>query len=279
MSMKNPAWQNFISADPKQFNGWVMVVFFLLGLLTYSNTFHSPFHFDDEIAIERNPAIRNLSSITPIFKAFNTRFTAGLSFAFNYWLGGLNVFSYRLFNILIHVTSSYLVYILVILLFRTPQLAAHYLSRFSRMMAVTSGLIFLVHPVQTEAVVFLTQRTTLLASVFYLAALIFYLQARLNASRFFLAASFATAVLAVFSKEFTATLPLMIALIEFCFLRPSRINPAKRALMILPFFLVIFLIPLMFLNISRQTVLTARMVDTRNVSDGELSILKKIDNL
>ena len=99
MSMKNPGWQNFISADLKQFNGWVMVVFFLLGLLTYSNTFHSPFHFDDEIAIERNPAIRNLSSITPILKAFNTRFTAGLSFAFNYWLGGLNVFSYRLFNI------------------------------------------------------------------------------------------------------------------------------------------------------------------------------------
>ena len=279
MSMNKSKLLNLILSDPKKFNGWVMVTFFLLGLLTYSNTLGSPFQFDDEIAIERNIVIRNLGNPEIIFKAFNTRFIAGLSLALNYWIGGLNVFSYRLLNILIHVTAAYLVYYFVILLFRTPQLIKHPSSRFSVIVAVASGLIFLVHPIQTEAVVFLTQRTALLASVFYLFTLIFYLQARLNSSRFFLAASFFTAILAIFSKEFTATLPFMIVLIEFYSLRPSQINLAKRALMILPFFLSVLLIPLMFLNNSRQTVLTARMVSLKDASQGELPVFEKINKL
>ena len=91
------------------------ILLFLLPLLAYSNTFAVPFLFDDSINIAENPIVKNLAHFLDIE---GTRYIGFLSFALNYWAGGLDVFGYHLVNLLIHIVNGFLVYALVVLLFQ-----------------------------------------------------------------------------------------------------------------------------------------------------------------
>ena len=97
---------------------WVWLNLAGLGFLIYSNTFTSAFVFDD-FAATSNRAIQHLADIPGLWHAFNTRFIVGLSLAFNYALGGENVFGYHLFNTLVHILNAFLVYKLVGLTLRS----------------------------------------------------------------------------------------------------------------------------------------------------------------
>ena len=179
----------------------------MLGFAIYSNTFSSPFVFDDFAAIG-NRAIRHFD-LPVLWHAFNTRFVVGLSLAFNYALGKENVTGYHLFNTLIHILNSYLLYRLMRLIFRTsknPPLAD------SKLLSFLTALLFLVHPVQTQAVTYIWQRATSLASFFYLGSLVFYIRARLKNSLWDYAICLLFAVLGMFTKEIVFTLPFAIAL-------------------------------------------------------------------
>ena len=79
-----------------------------IGSLIYSNTFASAFVFDDFAAVT-NQAVRHLD-LPVLWHAFNTRFVVGIMLALNYALGKENVLGYHLFNTLVHVLNSFLVY-------------------------------------------------------------------------------------------------------------------------------------------------------------------------
>ncbi len=94
---------------------FVLILLSVLAALIYSNTFCSSFHFDDTQNIVENPRIKDLTN----FSDFSgTRYLGFLSFALNYYLNGLNVFGYHLVNLLIHIANGFLVYSLVLLLFK-----------------------------------------------------------------------------------------------------------------------------------------------------------------
>ena len=96
------------------------------------------------------------------------------------------------------------------------------------------ALLFLVHPANTQAVNYISQRSALLSTLFYLLALVFYLKARLE-TKIFLFPCLFFAVLAFFSKEISFTLPLAIVLLEIYFFRSG----IKKVLVSFwPFFLV-----------------------------------------
>ena len=103
------------------------VDFFLLilfGLFLYLPTVFTinDFHYDDQLTIVHNSSIRDLTDLSGLWNAFNTRFVAGLTFAFNYWLGGLSVYGYRIVNMMLHIANSCLVYLLVVLIATIPQI-------------------------------------------------------------------------------------------------------------------------------------------------------------
>jgi len=110
----------------------------ILGLLIYSNTFSSSFHFDDESYIVKNPVITSLNyfidpSKAKIFNdnlagynAFRMRYVGYLTFALNYKIHGLDVTGYHVVNLTIHILNAILVYWLVILTFRTPYFGSQY---------------------------------------------------------------------------------------------------------------------------------------------------------
>lgn len=257
---------------------------FFLGLAIYSNVLHAPFVYDDCRSIIENESIRNLTE--SIRNISSNRYLPLLSFALNYTVGGLKPFGYHLINNLIHVINAFLVYCLIILTFKTPFFKSQHNNidspRF--FIAFSSAFVFIAHPIQTQAVTYVVQRSTLMATMFYLLSLVMYIKARLlnqNTEhrikdpekrqkifkiKFVLCylTSVICAVLAMKSKEIAFTLPLMVVLYEFCFFSETRDTQAKacgyisrithyalRFLYLLPILLTMLIIPLSMLNIGQ----------------------------
>jgi len=224
-------------------------------MLAYSNTLYVPFLFDDIREIAGDPALRNLSLFADP-SMLGTRYIARLSFALNYALHGLNVVGYHVVNIAIHLAGALLVYWLVILTFSTPAVKDSRMNDSSKMIALFSALFFACHPIQTEAVTYIVQRLASLAALFCLFSISAYAKARLSiqegrsnmASLSWYAASLLSAVLAMKTKEFSFTLPVLIALYEFMFFRGDI---RKRALYLFPMLLTMLIIPLSVLSVSK----------------------------
>lgn len=237
----------------------------LFGLLAYANSFSVPFQLDDEWAIEQNPLIRNLSfflhpslvAATPLNAElrhqFYTRQVGFLSLAVNYALHGTTRAGYHAVNLLFHLASALLIAGIVRLLLQTPFCRQRGGSLSVELppeeyLPFCTALLFVVHPLQTAAVTYTIQRLAVMATFFSLAALAFYLRSRLEQSGrrriLFYAAALLAALLAVFSKEISFTLPLLIVLADRLFLEgPWK----KRALLLAPFVALMAIIPLEYL--------------------------------
>ena len=212
-----------------------------LGILIYSNTLHCSFHFDDNFFIIQNLAIRNIHNLRDIWGYFPCRFVVFLSFAINYYFDHFNVVGYHLFNIAVHLVSALLVWWLTRLTFFTPIMKNDKAAQSADLIALLAGLVFVSHPVQTESVTFIWQRVASMATMFYLASLCLYIKSRISRdSGVFYCFSLITAIMAMFSKETSITLPLVILLYEFTFLKEKgSLNWSKP----FPFLIAILIIP------------------------------------
>lgn len=223
----------------------------ILALVIYSNTFQVPFLFDDEESILLNTRVHGLANFfSGGYSVLPNRVVGYLSFAINYHFGGLNVVGYHLVNLSIHTLNSIMVYFLVRVTFRTPQLNNPFSEAHIRIFAIIIALFFVSHPIQTQAVTYIVQRLTSLTTLFYLAALICYVRWRLirdeSATFFKVAAtpwyvlSLISTLLAMKTKEIAFTLPLIILLYECSFFGwPGR----KLLAQIAPLLLTITVIP------------------------------------
>jgi tetratricopeptide (TPR) repeat protein len=208
-----------------------------LGLAVYSNTFLSSFHLDDFIFIVDNRLIKDLSDLGAIWSVWPTRFLTVFSLGVNYHLHQLAVGGYHLFNLTFHIGAAILVWRLIVLTFNTPGMRGNVLSPYSKEISLFAALIFVAHPLQTEAVTYIWQRSVLLATFFYLATLILYVRWRLSsAAGFYYKCSLLTAVLALLSKETSMTLPLALLLYEYYFFRLKKGEWKKIIVRVAPFF-------------------------------------------
>ena len=195
-------------------------LFFAIGVIMYSNTLNNQFQFDDYLRIYNNTAINNIKNIDSIWNYNNSRFIGYLSFALNYHFHHLNVFGYHVVNLLIHILTSFFVWWLATLILSTPEIRKTKISKHKRILAFGCGLLFLSHPLQTQAVTYIVQRLTSLAALFYLSSLSFYIQARLLQKKIryllFLISAI-LAVLGIFTKEIVFTYPFSVLLVEIYF--------------------------------------------------------------
>jgi tetratricopeptide (TPR) repeat protein len=224
-----------------------------LGLLAYANAFHATFAFDDYTQILKNPLLRDVGNFlvrSAGYDALPNRYVAYLTFALNHRLGGLEPTGWHAFNVAIHLANALLVYALAILSFRTPLLRRSALAPSSRAVAFVAAALFVAHPIQTEAVTYVVQRITSLATTFYLLALVQYVAWRLGEEcgaqgrtlgllRY--AGAIATAVVAMKTKEIAFTWPAAVLLYEVtCFGRPGW----RRLAWLVPVFATALVIPL-----------------------------------
>ena len=80
------------------------------------------------------------------------------------------------------------------------------------------AVLFLVHPCQTQAVTYISQRFESMATLFYLGSIYTYLCARVSHSRVekpLLFGSIGFAMLGLFTKEVVVTIPLMVLAAEW----------------------------------------------------------------
>lgn len=231
-------------------------IILLLGaaFLCYHNSFSSAFQFDDALVILDNPTIRNLSHPLVLWESFNTRFLTGVTFALNYHVGAYAVFGYHLVNFFLHYLNSILVYFLVLFVFQTPYFQTIPRGLPKNLLAFFAALIFLTHPLQTQAVTYLTQRAAVLATNCYLTALVLYLCYRRKGSRVCYGAAIGVTILGMLAKEMMVTLPIMILVVEIFFFGPLRQDWGVRLKRCAPFLLTLPLVPLtLALNKTHST--------------------------
>lgn len=202
----------------------------LLGGLLYSQTLQVPWYLDDIRAIVENPSIRQLqNALDNLF--VSSRGFVDFTFALNYHFGQTELPGYHLVNIAIHLLTSCLVFLLLRRVFRhRPSLA------------LCGALVFVAHPLQTQAVTYIVQRTTSLAALFFFLALYLYVLSREAPNHrwarhwaLYLAALLSGA-LAVLAKENTAVLPMAIILFDRYFLaKEDRLAWRRQWLIVAPF--------------------------------------------
>lgn len=228
------------------------IVIALVGIISYANTLDSPFFLDDKTNIVENPYVTGSRESAPAYFAgfFARRIMGYATFALNYKLGGLNVRGYHVVNILIHITTAILVYLLASLSLKALAMRGRAIPH-SGLIPFFSALIFVSHPIQTQAVTYIVQRFASLATMFYVLSLVMYIKWRLRAEKgptaLFYVSSLMSAVLAMKTKEIAFTLPLAIAMYEFFFLEAAL---RKRLLYLSLVFLTIAVIPIGVAGIS-----------------------------
>lgn len=228
------------------------VTFFVL--FAYGNSFWSEFHFDDYNAIVNCRAIRNPLDFKGIF-SLNERPLTNYTFALNYFLGKLNVFGYHLVNILLHILCSALVFIFVDMLVEIAG-GMPVLSR--RWIALFAALLSAVHPVKVEAVTYISARSEILGSIFYLSALIsFMLYAKdKNRSNLYFFFTVLFSLLGMLSKPIVVTLPLMAVLLDYYFLASFQLRQMKKRFPLhLALVLNALIVPLLSIPVMKNAAL------------------------
>jgi protein O-mannosyl-transferase len=198
----------------------------LAGWLAYARTFHVPFLLDDVNSIVENETIRDLGNLRQVLSpppeaGPGGRPLANLTLAFNYAWTGLDVWSYHLVNLAIHLSAGLVLFGVIRRTLRQPAL-----SRFSEAdtdyMAGAAAALWLLHPIQTIAVTYIAQRTESLASLLYLLTLYSFIRGSTssNSVRWYLA-MIAACTGAIATKETAATAPIVILLYDRTFLAGS----------------------------------------------------------
>src|SRR5499427_9922352 len=187
-----------------------LVLCLVLVAVCYSNSIPNAFILDDILIVGANERIRHIDPLHFLFQSYwgdlnhagiyrpLTIFTFSLEYPiWKVWAPG-----FRITNLLLHALNGWLVFLLARGLLGSPAAA------------LASAVVYVVHPVQTEAVVSIVGRSELLAAALFFAAWLAFRKGRtwLSALAY---------LLAVLAKESAITFPA-IALLDVAFNRGIR---------------------------------------------------------
>jgi tetratricopeptide (TPR) repeat protein len=214
----------------------VVVLLLLCGAVwaTFGRATNGPFFFDDRASFVQNETLRTLWPLSgplqpPREHPFSSRPLVNLSAAVNYQFGELDPAGYRIANMALHAASAMLLFSLVC---RTLKLSyfdwlqpAGPTDRVAAPLAFAVAVVWAVHPLQTEAVCYLTQRTELMMGLFYLATLYCSLRYWQTASGLgrvvWLTLAIAACAAGMASKEVMVSAPIIALLFERTFVTHS----------------------------------------------------------
>ncbi len=190
---------------------WPLLVMTGIATLVYAGSFAGQFALDDFSNIVDNERVRSLTTIKPWA---GLRALVEYSFAVNYWFGGLDPWGYHFVNLVIHVLAGLTLYGLVRRTLLCPRLAPRYAVT-ATPLATAIALVWLVHPLTTQAVTYVVQRYESAAALWYLLALYSFRRGVDAAdcgfsARWWWASVIACFLLGLRSKETVVTLPLVL---------------------------------------------------------------------
>ncbi len=181
----------------------------LLGSLVYANSLDGVFVIDDFVTIVRNPDIRSPWSTAILRAPFGEsavlgRPLAAMTLAINYALHGLDARGYHVVNIAVHLLCTLVLFGIIR---RAGQTTAF---------AFACASLWMVHPLNSEVVTYISQRTESLMALFYL--LTIYASVRAHASphpKRWLIASVVASSVGAFAKQSMITIGAALLLIDY----------------------------------------------------------------
>lgn len=203
----------------------VLLLITCLSALIYANSFGNGFVYDDRAVVLENQHIRSLGNIPAFFthpEYLTSEMHRGhyrpmvvVSYAINYALGGLRPAGYRIGNLLFHIGTAYLLFLTI---------EAILGSGAGSSIASVAALVFAVHPFNSEAVNYITARSSVMSGFFYLLSLYFWVKLRdtekdgmkMAHLRPYMASLIAF-TLSLLTKESAITLPLSLFLYDVYF--------------------------------------------------------------
>lgn len=209
------------SAPPKLSRKFFLLSLALIifaGILVYANSLKGQFLWDDEVLVQYNPYIKGWAHLPGIFtsRLGSTAKEGGafyrpvqtFTYLLDYSFWRLDVVGYHAMNMVLHILAALSLYGLVQALFQNGRLS------------LLTALLFVTHPIHTEAVSYISGRADSLAALFMLLSYILYMRHHEQRGAVALGCMTAGYVLALLSKEMSLVLPLLILLFHYAFRKP-----------------------------------------------------------
>jgi Flp pilus assembly protein TadD len=195
----------------------------LAALCAYFNSFGGVPLLDDNGWIMTNP---NIGRLYPFI--LDTRPVVSASFTLNYWLDGLNLRGYHAVNLTIHILAALTLFGIVRRTLALPQWSDR-VRACAATLAFVIALIWVVHPLNTQAVTYVIQRCESLMGLFYLLTVYCVLRGATGPIPW---RSYAAAVACLAAglgcKEVIVTAPVVVLLYDWTFLSPSLRELVRR---------------------------------------------------
>ena len=211
---RGPAWWVYAAA----------IAFTLFAAFeVYGPALNGEFLFDDDYLPFSMPDVQN----APLRAWLGVRPFLMVSYWINYKTSGLQPYSYHVVSVVLHAFNTMLAWLIVRrLLGRVGETGA----RRELLSGFAAGL-FLLHPVQTESVAYVTSRSETMSIFFFLAALVLFLYRKADVISW----GRAIGVLVLFGiactvKEHTTVLPGLLLLADYFFTTPYRFEGIKKNL-------------------------------------------------
>ena len=201
--------------------GVVLVV--LVCLVAYVPAIRSGFVWDDDAMLTENIVLKEHGLYRSWFSADQPNYwpMTWTSYRLEHKFWKLNPAGYHITNILIHTACALLIWRILVQL-NVPA-------------AFAAALIFAVHPVNVESVAWIAQRKTVLAMLFFLLSLFYYLRFDQTGKRVFYVLSVTLFILAMLSKGSVVGLPVVILL---CIWWLHKAIARQDILRSIPFFVI-----------------------------------------
>ena len=200
-----------------------IVVLLLAGAVAYHNSFSAPFLFDDNPSISDNLTIRKLwppwEALSPpaTGASVTNRPVVNYSFAINYALGGIDVRGYHVVNLGIHLCAALILFGIIRRTLKQAVLRSHF-GEHAHLIAFAIALGWMLHPLQTESVICVVQRTESLMGLFYLLTLYAAIRGmEAPPSRRWQILAFATCLVGMATKEVMVSAPFIVLLYDRTF--------------------------------------------------------------
>jgi tetratricopeptide (TPR) repeat protein len=206
---------------------------------SYYSSVNVPFYLDDSASIVDNPAIKTID-ISLLKEYFPLREVGYLTFAINYAISGADLAPLHLTNVLLHLLMGGAVFFLTLSLMKVgvvEESKAHYI-------ALMSMTLFLLTPINSQAVIYIVQRLAIIVALFYVFGIIAYIKFRttkvIRYRVLWAVLGFISFFLGLHSKQNIVTLPFAILVVEFFLIK-------RESLYKLPIYIVVLF--LSFLSI------------------------------
>ena len=238
-----PKWQYFIPP----------IILSILTILFYAPSMRYAFQFDDIANITKHFQIRH-HTLSKLFFS-STRWISFWLNSIHYKIGKFDPFSYRIGNLIVHITSGILIFFILFIALRNLK-KKNFFNQNNFSIALLTSLIFLLHPVQTQTVSYVIQgQLEGLAALFIFGMTLLFLKAsneKNNTRRYvFITFLFLTATLSCGTKEIAIISPCLLLLVDWFFVAQGDMHSLKKRLYIhIPLFLIVLTIYLYFLKPS-----------------------------